>query len=187
MTVLVLGLVVFLGVHLVPVFPGLRARLAARWGERRYKGRFSAASGVGLALIVVGYALAPSTPAYAPWPPAFAIAPVAIPVAIMLVAAGNLRGHIAATLGHPMLIGTILWAFVHLAANGEAKAALLFGGFLAWALVDLASAVRRGAVRRFVPTWKHDVIAIAGGLAVAVAIAWLHRPLFGVRVVPWGL
>ena len=54
MSVLVAGLVLFLGVHLVPVVPSLRARMMARWGERSYRGRFSVISAIGLVLIVLG-------------------------------------------------------------------------------------------------------------------------------------
>ena len=61
MTLLVVGLVVFLGIHLVPALPALRKSLLAGMGERGYKGMFSAASLAGLVLIVFGYARAPAS------------------------------------------------------------------------------------------------------------------------------
>ncbi len=187
MSMLVAGLVLFLGVHLVPVFPPGRAGLVARHGDRRYRAAFSAIAGIGLALIVVGFARAERIALFAPSPAAIAAAPWAMAISMILFAAANLKGHLRRAIGHPMLAGTILWSGVHLFANGDVAGTLLFGGFLAWAVVDLASAIARRAVKAFEPRVAHDAIAIAGGLAVFAAIAFLHRPLFGVRVVPFGL
>ena len=188
MTLLVAGLVLFLGIHLVPAFPPLRESLVARAGLPRYKGTFAIVSAVGLVLIVAGFAFAPrQVPLFAPSPAAVAIAPASIAVALVLVAAGNLRGYLRHWLQHPMLIGTIVWAAVHLFANGDVASTVLFGAFLAWALVDLVSAIARRAVKAFEPLVMHDVIAVVGGVGLAFAFAYLHRVLFGVRVVPFGL
>jgi len=188
MLLLVAGLVLFLGIHLFPVFPAFRAGLIARWGEGRYKGMFSAASGIGLALIVVGFALAPrQVPLFAPSPTATAIAPAVVALALVLVAAGNVQGHLRRVVQHPMLVGTLLWSGVHFLANGDVASTLLFGAFFAWAAIDLVSAIARRAVKTFTPRLAHDVIAIVGGVGLALAAAWLHRILFGVRVVPFGL
>jgi uncharacterized membrane protein len=86
-----------------------------------------------------------------------------------------------------MLLGLLLWASVHLLANGDRAGTVLFGAFLAYAVVDLVSAIGRGAVKSFVPQPKHDIIAVAGGAAVALAVMTLHRTLFGVAVVPFGI
>ena len=115
-----------------------------------------------------------------------AAAPVAMAIAMVLLAAANLRGHLRRALAHPMLLGTILWAGVHLLANGDLAGTVLFGGFLAWALVDLASAVAGGRIRSFEPRLAHDAISIAAGLAAFAAFAALHRVLFGPQVVPFG-
>lgn len=187
MALLVAGLVLFLGVHLVPAFPSRRGAMLSRWGERRYKAAFAAIAGLGLVLIVAGFARAPRVPLFAPWPEAIAAAPYAMALSMILFAAANLRGHLRRAIGHPMLAGTILWSGVHLAANGDLAGTLLFGGFLAWALADLASAVSRRAVKAFQPRIAHDAIAVVAGLAAFVAIAALHRVLFGPRVVSFGL
>lgn len=188
MLLLSAGLAVFLGVHLIPVIPALRASLVARLGERPYRGLFSAVSGVGLAVTVVGFALAPrQVPLFAPWPSAVAIAPAAVALALVLVAAGNLRGHLRHALRHPMLLGTLVWSGVHLLANGDVASTILFGAFFAWAAIDLASAISRRATKPFAPRLAHDAIALVGGVGLALAAAWLHRILFGVRVVPFGL
>jgi uncharacterized membrane protein len=188
MTALAAGLVLFLGIHLVPVVPPLKAALVARLGERGYKGTFSAISGVGLMLIIAGFAYAPrGVPLFAPSPLAIALAPWAMAAAFVLLAAANLRGHLRRIVRHPMLVGTIVWSGVHLAANGDVASTVLFGAFLAWASVDLVSAIARHAVREFEPRLAHDAIALAAGVAAALGFAVLHRMLFGVRVVSFGL
>ena len=44
---------------------------------------------------------------------------------------------------HPMLAAVKFWAFAHLLSNGSLADVLLFGGFLAWAVLDRISLKRR--------------------------------------------
>lgn len=188
MSLLIAGLAVFLGVHLLPAIPQWRAALVARWSEPRYKIAFSLVSALGLVLIVTGYAQSgPREPWFEPWPVARAVAPYAMVLSFILLAAANMRGHLRRTLQHPMLLGVLIWATVHLLANGDRAGTLLFGAFVAYALVDLASAVQRRAVKTFTPLIKHDLIAVAAGLGAALAVMTLHRPLFGVAAVSFGM
>ena len=188
MTLLAAGLILFLGIHLVPALPPARAAIAAKWGENRYKGAFSAISALGLVLIVAGYALSGDrVRLFAPVPAARAIAPYAMVVSLILFAAANMKGHIRRIVRHPMLAGLLIWSLVHLLANGDRTGTVLFGAFAAYALVDLVSAIARGATKTFEPTAKHDVIAVLGGTLVALAIMTFHRVLFGVPVVPFGV
>ena len=188
MAILVAGLVLFIGAHLLPTQSAFRAGLVARVGERRYKGLFSLVSLAGFALIIAGYAMSDrGSQLFAPSPWAIAIAPYAMPVAFILFAAANMPSHLRQTLRHPMLIGLLIWSLVHLFANGDARGTVLFGAFLAYAVVDLASAVRRHAVKTFEPRVRADAIAIVAGIAVALLFMTFHRTLFGVRVVPFGV
>ena len=59
MTLLIIGIVVFLGVHLLPAISDLRARLVETLGENGYKALFSLLSIIGFVLIVWGFAGAP--------------------------------------------------------------------------------------------------------------------------------
>jgi len=187
MFILVAGLIVFLGVHLLPSVQDWRVALVRHWCEQRYKGIFSLVSFAGLGLIIAGYASAPPGPLLlAPAREAIAIAPYAMALSFVLFAAANLRGHIRRVVKHPMLLGLGIWAGIHLLANGDTRGTLLFGAFLAYAAVDLISAVRRHATKLFAPTMRHDAIAVVAGIAGTLALMALHRPLFGPSVAAWG-
>jgi len=179
MNLMIVGLMLFIGIHLVPMAPALRATLAARLGEGAYKGLFSLVSAAGLALIVIGW---PGTQVpvhlFAPVAAAGVAAPAVVTLAVVLFAAANLRTHIRAKLRHPMLIGLLLWAVVHLLANGDLAGTVLFGSFAAYSIIAMISAEQRHALKAFIPTWKHDAIAIVAGLLVSFAVMHFHGALF---------
>jgi uncharacterized membrane protein len=188
MRLLNLGLAVFLGIHLVPAIPAWRRALVQRMGESRYKQYFSLASGVGLLLIVAGYALAERGPQlFVPVASARMLAPIVVTIALILLAAANMPTRIRAVLRHPMLLGVLLWSGVHFLASGNLRASVLFCAFFAWAVLDLVSAFARGSVRTFVPQPKYDLMSVGGGLLVALVFMALHRVLFGVPVVPFSV
>ena len=193
MIVLLLGLVVFLGVHSVAIAaPGWRSAQVARIGERPWKGLYSIAAGIGLALVIVGYGMARREPVVLYTPPV-ALRHLALLVMLPvfpLLFATYLPGRISRIARHPMLLATKLWATAHLLANGTLADVLLFGGFLAWAVADRVSVKRRppDAVRAppgAPPGPMNDAIALVGGLAVfALTVFWLHRVAFGVSPLP---
>lgn len=188
MTLLVVGLVAFLGIHVLPMMTTTRAAIIARWTAETYKKMFSLVSLAGLILIVLGYVVAdPGPRLFAPSATAIRIAPYAMVSVFILLAAANMRGHTRHLLTHPMLFAIIVWSTVHLLANGDLRGTLLFGGFLAYGLIDLASVIGRGAVKAFVPSARFDVIAVGAGIVVALVVMTFHRVLFGVKVVAFGL
>jgi uncharacterized membrane protein len=185
---MIIGLILFLGIHLLPTVPRVRLAAVGRLGANRYKGLFALASAAGLVLIVVGYAHSDAHDRiFAPVPAAIGIAPYALTVSFILLAAANMRGHLRHILQHPMLIGILIWSFVHLLANGDRTGTVLFGAFFAYAVVDLLSAIRRRAVKAFEPEVKFDLIAVAAGIVVALAVMTFHRLLFGKAVVAFGI
>jgi uncharacterized membrane protein len=188
MGTLVAGLVLFLGTHLVPTVPSLRAGLAAGLGPRGYRGLFALVSAVGLVLVVLGYAWAPPGPQlFAPSIAAIHAAPLAVTLAFILFATSHAPSHLRAAVRHPMLVGLLLWALVHLLANGDTRATVLFGAFALFAVVDLASVLTRGATApAFTPRWRADVVSVIAGVILALVVMTFHRVLFGPRVVPWG-
>jgi len=183
MAILVLGLVVFLGIHLVRVVaPGFRdAQVAA--SENRWKGIYSVVSLAGLALIIWGWHLYRADAPELFTPPEWGrhVMPIFVLLAFILFAAANSpAGYIRHYLKHPMLIGTILWSGGHLLANGDAASLLLFGAFLVWAVIDLVAVIPRGDPAPAIVKPRSDIIAIvAGAVIFAVFGLWLHQWLFG--------
>jgi uncharacterized membrane protein len=54
MTLLIVGVTIFIGTHLVPSAPALRDRLKDRVGGNAYRGLFALASLAGFVLLVMG-------------------------------------------------------------------------------------------------------------------------------------
>jgi uncharacterized membrane protein len=185
MEVLIAGLVVFLGVHsLAIVAPELRTRVLGRVGEGPWKGGYALASLIGFVLIVYGFGMARQSPTVLYVPPHWmrhVTFLFMLPV-FPLILAAYLPGRIKAATKHPMLAAVKFWAFGHLLANGMLADVLLFGGFLAWAVVDRISLKRRPQTMRTAPPGRfNDLIAVILGLALyAFFIAWAHVRLFGV-------
>jgi len=190
MTLLVLGLAIFLGSHSVRVFAdGWRTARVKSMGEQKWKMVYSLVSIAGFVLVVIGYGQARAAGVALYAPPAWGRAGASLLtlVAFVLLAAAYVKGtRIKAAVGHPMVAGVKVWAFAHLLANGNLADVVLFGAFLAWAVLDFVAARRRdrvaGTVYPVGPV-SRDVIAVVAGLvAWAVFAMWLHGPLIGVRV-----
>lgn len=189
MGVLLLGLILFLAVHSISIVSeAWRDRQVAKLGEGPWKGLYSLVSLVGFGLIVWGYGLARYDPVLLYLPPVWLrhiVLLLMIPVFPLLFAA-YLPGRIQAAVQHPMLAAIKLWAFAHLLANGMLADVLLFGAFLAWAVVDRISMKRRlpHPVPGAPPSNWNDLIAVIGGLALyAVFVLWLHAWLIGVPLI----
>lgn len=195
MTILILGLVLFLGPHAFTMARIPRADLISRFGEKPYKLGYTALSILGFVLMVYGFWLYRSEGMIPVWNPPAWMRHLAIllmlPAFIALAAANPRPSRIKAAIKHPMLLGVKIWATAHLLANGDLGSILLFGGFLAWAVAARISLKRRrdepahklpGAA----PTgWSADIQAVAGGIAVWFVFArYLHPLLIGVTVWP---
>jgi uncharacterized membrane protein len=189
LTIMVAGLVLFLGMHLVTTQRDFRARLIASGGEGTYKIGFSLISAAGLALIVWGFATYRATGWIDVWSPPRVMKHITEALmlpAVILVVASYIRGRIYATLKHPMLAGVKLWAVAHLLANGDLGSIILFGSVLAWAVIDRISLKHRadaGAPPIPVDGVRNDVIAVVVGIVVYLALGALFHPyVIGVPV-----
>jgi uncharacterized membrane protein len=188
--VMILGLVLFLGVHTLTTQRDLRARFVASMGEGGYKIGYALASIAGLVLIVWGFAHYRATGWIDVWHPPTALKHIAVALmlpAVILVVASYIRGRIYTTLKHPMLAGVKLWAAAHLLANGDLGSIILFGSFLGWAVFDRISLKHRadaGAPPIPVGGPANDLIAIAVGVIAYLALAFAFHPVvIGVPVV----
>ncbi|WP_440106064.1 NnrU family protein [Acidovorax sp. BL-A-41-H1] len=188
MLFLVIGLVLFLGVHSVRIVSdGWRSQTLARLGEGPWKGLYSLVSAVGLGLIVWGYGLAREQPVVL-WVPPVGMrhgAALLTLVAFVLLAATYVpRNGIRARLHHPMVLGVKVWALAHLLSNGTVADVLLFGGFLLWAVASFRAARQRDRAQGTVyapGSWAATGITVVVGAAAWVAFAfWAHAWLIGV-------
>ena len=189
MTYLILGLIIFLGVHSVRIVADdWRTKSKVRMGELPWKGAYAAVSIIGFALLVWGFGLARQQPVQL-WSPPLGmrhLASVLTLIAFVLVAAAYVPGNrIKDLVHHPMILGVKVWALGHLLANGNLAHVLLFGAFLIWAIFDF-----RAARRRDKADGRHERGGTAGATGITVALGvgawvavtlWLHGWLIGVR------
>jgi uncharacterized membrane protein len=189
MTYLVLGLVLFFGIHSVAIVaPQWRDAIAQRLGEWTWKGIYSIVAILGFVLLVWGYGQARLDPVVVYVPPPelrWVTAILMVPVFPMLLAA-YFPGRIKALLKHPMLVATKLWAVAHLLSNGMLPDVLLFGSFLFWAVADRISLARRAPRPIPVVTSRfNDAIAIVLGMVLYFALLHgLHTLLIGRSPMP---
>ena len=186
MTVLIVGLVLFLGMHSLGFLaPGLRSGVIARLGENGWKGIAGFIGLIGFALLVWGYGEARIAPVgiWAPpvWTRHLGLL-IMLPVFPLLFAT-YLPGRIQRAVVHPTLLAVILWAIAHLIANGNLADIVLFGSFLAWASLDRISLLFRTApaVQGAPPGKSNDIIAVSLGVLLYFAFLFgVHAWMFGV-------
>ncbi len=192
MTLLLIGLVAFLGVHSIRVFaPGLRAGLIESLGKGAWMGLYSVASVATLALLAYGFhqaRLESGEPLYTA--PAWMVhVTVTLMLIALILAVSSVlpAGYIATKTRHPLITAVKVWALAHLLVNGEAYAVITFVAFLAWAVV-LRIAVKRRAragevTERSFVSWIWDLASVVIGLGLAIAlIKGLHLWLIGVPI-----
>lgn len=193
MTYLIIGLVLFLGVHSVRIVgEDWRARQLQARGEAVYKGVYSVFSLLGLVLIVYGFGVARETPVLL-WTMPVALRHVAallVLLAFVLLAAAYVPGNaIKARVHHPMVLGVKTWALAHLLTTGRLETTVLFGAFLLWAVLDFSAARKRDrlagqAVSKPVSKAATVLTVGLGAGAYAVFAVLLHGLLIGIR--PFG-
>ena len=186
---LLAGLILFLGVHSTRMLAAeWRSRSIERIGAKPWKGLYALASLAGFVLLVWGFGVARQQPVQL-WSPPVGMRHLAASltwVAFVLLAAAEVPGnYIKASLHHPMLLGTKVWALAHLLANGTLAGALLFGSFLIWSVTLFASARRRdrrlGVVYAPGTAGRTVIVLTVGTLAWALFAFWLHGLLIGIR------
>ena len=189
MSVLILGLVLFPGVHSTRIFAdGWRTAMIGRLGAGKWKALYTLLSLAGFGLLVWGFGLARQQPV-ALWSPPFFMRHVAwllTLIAFILLAATYVpRNVIKARLHHPMVLAVMFWAVAHLLANGNLAHAVLFGSFLLWAVWSFFAARERDrAARTLYPagTASSTAMTVLVGIAAwAVFAFWAHGLLIGVR------
>ena len=187
MAIMLLGLVLFLGIHCVRmVAPAWREARIAAMGEGAWKGIYSLVSAIGLVLLIYGYAYAQPLAPVLYVTPFWLVYVAAVLMALSLISmmVFNLRpGKLKPLLKHPFLVSVKLWAFAHLLVNGDLASVILFGSFLGWAVWNRIAVKRRGEPVPEPGPVRNDIIAVVSGLVLWLLFVWkLHEWLFGVPV-----
>jgi uncharacterized membrane protein len=191
-TILILGLILFLGVHSTRIFAdGWRSGMVARMGPMPWKGIYTIVSILGFIVLIWGFRAARADTLVLWSPPVWArhVAALLMVISFILLAAAYVpRNSIKAKLHHPMVLGVKVWALAHLLANGVAADVVLFGAFLVWAVLSYRAARQRdraaGTVYPPGTTAMTALTVVVGLIATFVFAFMLHGPLIGVR--PFG-
>ncbi len=184
----VVGLALFLGLHSVRIFAdGWRTRVRDRLGPNAWRGLYSLVSIVGFGLLVWGYGLARRESSSLFFPPvwtAHLAGLLMVPVFVLLAAVYVKGTRIKAKIGHPMIAAVKVWALGHLLANGRVVDVILFGSFLAWAVLCFRASRRRdrAAGVKYEPgPASRDLVAVVVGVVLWAVFAFaLHVRLIGV-------
>ena len=199
--IVTLGVVVFVGLHLVPIVPRWRAALVERLGEGGYKGGFSALALLGLIGAIIAYRFTPHIPLWPSPPPLRVVTAILMLAAVLLFAGARGVPWFKRIVRHPMLWAIGLLGLAHLLANGEAAGVILFGGLALFGFVWQGLTDRRDAAidpagwaetRRTTSFWPfakwragNDPVTFRPliiGAIVYVALILLHPWLFGAPV-----
>ena len=178
MTLLTTGLLIFIGVHLIPMIVSLRLRLIEKLGEPIYKSLFALASAIGFIMLLMGKGRSEYIPLYdAPtWAP-FLAKVVMLPGFVLLIAA-YYPNNIKRLVKHPMLWGVLIWSASHLLANGDKASVLLFGGFFVFSVLDLISMNWRknNPINNY--SYLNDMVVIIVGSVVYYLVYQIHGTVF---------
>ncbi|MES9833887.1 MAG: NnrU family protein [Candidatus Thiodiazotropha sp. DIVDIV] len=188
MSLLIIGLVLWIGVHLFPsLAPNTRKALSGKLGEMPYQGLFSLCILSSVALIIIGWRNSATSPVYDPMPTLGTIAIVLVVVGFILMAAANSPNtRVKRFIRHPQLTGVLLWAIAHLLTNGDSRSLLLFSALTFWSVVSMITInLRDGPWQKpqtYIPLYM-DVIIIVIGVVLALVMVWFHEYLSGVSLV----
>ncbi|MDP4991534.1 MAG: NnrU family protein [Marivita lacus] len=172
MALLVLGLLIWVGAH---IFKRVAPEQRAAMGDTG-KLIVTVALVISIGLMIWGYRGAAFIHVWSP--PSFMVhinnllMLVALFVFGMSATTGRLRGKMR----HPQLTAVKIWAVAHLLVNGDLASIILFGGLLAWAVLEVI------IINRAEPVWnrpqpgeaKKDVLLVVITLVSFVVIAAIH-------------
>ncbi len=176
------GIIIFFGIHLVPLISKLRLFLKDRLGEGPYMGLYSVISLTGILLIILGYE-SNSNFQYSVNGKAYVYSKYFMLFALTLNIAAVMPTYIKKYTKHPMSLGIAIWAILHLLVNPDTTSIILFGSFLAYTIVSVVVAELRDSFSESVtPKVLYDIFAIVLGIALTFLAYNFHEYLSGVRL-----
>jgi uncharacterized membrane protein len=139
----------------------------------------------GVVLMVMGYRGVEHIDLW--YPPAFLthVNNLLMLFAFYLYAASGMKTRITRVIRHPQLTAVKTWAVAHLLVNGDLASVVLFGGILAWAVVEVIlinKAEPRPVPPAPAPVGK-EIGAVVGAVVVMGVVMMIHNWL---GVPPWG-
>jgi len=183
MSILLAGIIILIGIHLLPTNQAFRSRLVATLGLWPYKGLFAAVALAGLSLIVIGKAEANMVIIWETPDWTRIISLFLMPVSFILIVAAYLPSNIKRLTPHPMLWGVSLWAILHLASNGDLASMILFTAIGIYALFDIWSANMRGAkVSDLMQPLVKDITVVVVGLIMYTCTLFFHKSISGISI-----
>lgn len=187
MTLLIAGVAAFIGLHLIPYFAtGFRTGLVAKIGIGGYRGLFALAVIASMAGIIFGWRSTMPDMVFLPPAWGFHVTPLFVLFGFILFFASQAPTNIKRYIRHPQMTGILLWSLGHLAANGEDRSVILFGGFAVWSVLAIFGANRRDKIwqKPEKQPFIKDIITVVIGLAVYALAIYFHEAVIGVRPMP---
>jgi|TARA_B100001013_G_C24611845_1_gene443526 uncharacterized membrane protein len=175
------GVIIFFGIHLVPLIGKLRVLLKDRLGEGPYMGLFSLISLTGILLIIFGYE-SNSNFQYSINGKAYVYAKYIMFFALTLNIAAVMPTYIKKYTKHPMSLGIAIWAVSHLLVNPDTVSIILFGSFLTFSCLSVIVAELRESVSEVIPKIHYDIFSIVLGIALTFLAYNFHEYLSGVKL-----
>jgi uncharacterized membrane protein len=172
MTILIAGLILWSAVHFWKrLAPASRAKAG---GGGRWIVTVGALAGI--MLMVIGYRGAEGAVFWGRSAAMTGINNLLMLFAIYLYAASGAKTRITRVIRHPQLTAVKVWALAHLLVNGDTPSFVLFGGLLAWAVVEVILINR--ANRQWTPPapapLKKEVTAIIATIVVYAVVSGIH-------------
>lgn len=172
MALLILGVLLWAFVHL---FKRLAPARRAAMGDKA-KGAVALGVLVGIVFMVIGYRMAEGAVFWGRHPATVGINNLLNLLAVYLFAASGMKTWITSKIRHPQLTAVKAWALAHLLVNGDVPSFVLFGGVLAWAVVEVILINRQSDDLRPAGPFeaRKELIAAVAALVVFGAIAGVH-------------
>src|SRR6056297_4230502 len=172
MALLIVGLLIWVGAH---IFKRVAPEQRAAMGDTG-KLIVTVALVISLGLMIWGYRGAEFIPVW--YPPSFMVhinnllMLIALFVFGMSATTGRLRGKMR----HPQLTAVKIWAVAHLLVNGDLASIILFGGLLAWAVLEVVVINLSEAWERPKPgEAKRDIILVVITLVLFFGMTFVHN------------
>jgi|AP82_1055514.scaffolds.fasta_scaffold26416_3 uncharacterized membrane protein len=176
------GIIIFFGIHLVPLIGKLKVFLKDKLGEGPYMGLFSVVSLTGILLIIFGYE-SNSNFLYSINGKAYIYAKYIMFFSLTLFIAANMPTYIKKYTKHPMSLGIAIWTVLHLMVSPDTTSVILFGSFLAYSSVSVIVAeLRDSKSKEVIPKIHYDIFSIVLGIVLTFLAFNFHEYLSGVSL-----